>query len=68
MRQVEIEIAAERDRLRKINTDLVKALIEVRLLVPSGFEAMGIIDEACGKAGVEPWRCKVPATDNGRGK
>ena len=48
--------------------DLLKALIEVRLLVPSGSEAMGIIDEACGKAGVEPWRCKVPATEDGRGK
>tara|TARA_R110000751_G_scaffold17042_7_gene53135 strand:- start:366 stop:566 length:201 start_codon:yes stop_codon:yes gene_type:complete len=36
---------------------LIAGLLEVRGLVPSGSEAMGVIDETLGKVGVEPWRC-----------
>lgn len=38
---------------------LLNALLELRTLVPSGSEEMGIIDEACGKIGVKPWKVKA---------
>jgi hypothetical protein len=38
------------------NGFLVEALLEVRELVPSGSEAMGIIDEALGRVGISPWK------------
>ncbi len=40
------------------NGFLAEALLEVRDLVDSGSEAMHIIDEALGKAGIEPWMKK----------
>jgi len=35
---------------------LVATLLEVRQLVASGSEAMGVIDETLGAAGYEPWK------------
>lgn len=35
---------------------LLNALLELRTIVPSGSEEMGIIDEACKKVGVYPWK------------
>ena len=35
---------------------LVATLLEVRQLVASGSEAMGVIDETLGTAGYEPWK------------
>ena len=35
---------------------LLNALLELRRIVPSGSEEMAIIDEACGKVGVQPWK------------
>tara|TARA_R110000824_G_scaffold199219_2_gene383251 strand:- start:446 stop:730 length:285 start_codon:yes stop_codon:yes gene_type:complete len=35
--------------------DLAEALLELRALVHSGSEEMGVIDEALGKAGINPF-------------
>jgi len=42
--------------IRSSNEDLAEALLEVRELVSSGSESMGIIDEALGKVGISPWK------------
>ena len=42
------------------NGFLVEALLEVRELVDSGSEAMHIIDEALGKAGISPFLTRHP--------
>jgi hypothetical protein len=50
------------------NGFLAEALLEVRDLVDSGSEAMHIIDEALGKAGIGPWMKKERHPDcKGRG-
>ena len=36
--------------------ELIEALLEVRGLVESGSEAMGIIDDTLGNFGLEPWK------------
>ena len=39
---------------------LAEALLELRELVESGSEEMGIIDEALGKVGITPWKAYHP--------
>ena len=49
-----------RNRMRNQNSNnygfLAEALLEIREMVPSGSEEMGIIDEALSQAGIRPWK------------
>jgi hypothetical protein len=49
-------LVEEINDLRRESSMLVKALLDVRALVPSGSEAMHIIDEALAKVGEMPWK------------
>jgi len=49
------------NRITRIDEEMLVAtllatLLEVRQLVASGSEAMGVIDETLGAAGYEPWK------------
>jgi len=51
--------SSEQVAARRRHGFLAEALLEVRELVPSGSEAMHIIDEALGQVGIEPWKNHV---------
>ena len=71
--ETELDVELQRNRaikdlVRKSDDNgfLAEALLEVRELVDSGSEAMHIIDEALGKAGISPFPTRHPDC-SGRG-
>ncbi len=48
-----------RNRMRPQNSNygfLAEALLEIREMVSSGSEEMGVIDDALSQAGIRPWK------------